>query len=91
MANPVIVPCPVDVWTKVATNVTTGVIHIKDTKPGSYLQTYRMTGEAAPHNTDDLPEGVTINGPREAIEATAGIDVYIMPRGVAGSVRVDVA
>lgn len=90
MADPVIVACPVDVWTKVATNVTSGQIHIKDSKPGMYLQTYRMTGNAAPA-AGNPAEGVQIDGASTPIEATAGIDVYIMPRGAAGSVRVDVA
>lgn len=90
MADPVIVPCAADVWTKVATNVTTGQVHIKDTAPGTYLQTYRMTGGAAPA-AGDPSEGVQINGPSVPIEATAGIDVYIMPRGADGAVRVDVA
>lgn len=88
MADPVIVPCPADVWTKVATNVTAGQVHIKDTRPGDYLQTYRMTGGAAP-DAGDPSEGAKITGPFALIEATAGIDVYIMPLGAAGSVRVD--
>lgn len=83
MADPVIVPCPADVWTKVATNVTAGQVHIKDTRPGDYLQTYRMTGGAAP-DAGDPSEVAKITGPFALIEATAGIDVYIMPLGAAG-------
>lgn len=86
MANPVITACPVNVWTKVATNVTSGQIHIKDTRPGVYLHTYRTSGEAAPTLQT---EGVAIPGPSIPIQATAGIDIYIWPTGVAGSVRVD--
>lgn len=86
MANPVIVPCPAGEWTKVATNVTSGQIHIKDTRPGVYLQTYRTSGEAAP---TVQAEGVAIVGPSVPVQATAGIDVYIWPVGAAGSVRVD--
>lgn len=91
MADPVIAACPADVWTKVATNVTSGQVHIKDTRPGAYLQTYRTTGGDAPDDVDDLVEGIPLIDPTTPIEATAGIDVYIMPRGAAGSVRVDVA
>lgn len=91
MANPVIVACASNVWTKVATNVTSGQVHIKDNKAEKYLQTYRTTGEAAPDDDDDLAEGIPLLYPTTQIEATAGIDVYIMPRGAAGSVRVDTA
>lgn len=90
MADPVIVACPQNVWTKVATNVTSGLVHIKNNNPGVYLQTYRVTAGAAPDDVTDLDEGVAIIGPSIPIEATAGIDVYIMPRGAAGSVRVDI-
>lgn len=86
MADPVIVPCAADVWTKVATDVTTGIIHLKSSEPGAYLQTYRDTGGGAP---TDPAEGVQIPGPSIPIQATAGIDVYIMPLNKAGSVRVD--
>lgn len=89
MANPAIVACPVNVWTKVATNVTTGQVHIKDTRPGVYLHTYRMTGGAAP-TAGDPSEGVQFDGPSTPIAAAAAIDVYIMPRNSAGAVRVDV-
>lgn len=89
MANPIIVACSADTWTKVATNVTTGQVHIKNTRPVVYLHTYRMTGDAAPA-AGDSSEGVQFDGPSTPISAAAAIDVYIMPRDVAGSVRVDV-
>lgn len=85
MANPVIVPCPVDVWTKVATNVTSGVIHILSKSPDVYTQTYRLTAAGAPA---DETESVPFDTPLQ-ISAGAGIDVYIMPKGAAGSVRAD--
>lgn len=85
MANPAIVACLADVWTKVATGVTTGVVHILDTTPNRYLQTYRVSAAAAPaDNTDAVP----FNTPLQ-ISAAAAIDVYIQPVGEAGSVRVD--
>ncbi len=88
MANPVIVNLTQDVWTKVATNVTAGKVCKIDKTPGMYLETYRMTGNAAPVN---ISEGVPCfaNSNSEIIEASSGIDVYIMARGNDGSVRVD--
>ena len=86
MADPLVVPCPADAWTKVATNQTTGVVHIILTDPKLYLQTYRDTGGAAPiDKTGAIPFDTPL-----IISASAGIDVYIQPVGLAGSVRVDV-
>jgi len=85
MADPVVVPCPKDVWTIVATNQMTGVIHILKTDPDLYMQTYRATGNAAPAN---LADAVPFDTPLQ-ISAAAGIDVYVQPQGEAGSVRVD--
>ena len=85
MADPLKVACPKDAWTKVATNVTTGIIHITDTTPNVYLQTYRDTGGPIPANNDGA---VPFNTPLQ-ISASAGIDVYIQPVGKVGSVRVD--
>lgn len=89
MANPLLVDCPANVWTKVATDVMTGQLHIKDLDPNIYLQTYRTTGSSAPPS-GDKSEGVQIEGQSIQIEAIAGIDVYIMPVGVDGKIRVDV-
>lgn len=83
MADPVVVPCPADVWTLVATNQTTGVIHVLDTSPGLYLQTYRDTGNPAPTTkAGAVPFEKVLQ-----ISASAGIDVYVQPVGKAGSVR----
>ena len=89
MADPVIVQCPANIWTLVAENVTAGSIKKIGNGPGRYLETYRMTGGAAP---TDQAEGAImfINGPSEIIEAAAGIDVYVMACGSAGAVRRDV-
>lgn len=86
MADPVIVACAADTWVKVATNVTTGFVWIMKSGPNVYVQTYRDTGEAAP--TDDT-DAVKMPPPGMPISASAGIDVYIKARNVAGSVRVD--
>lgn len=85
MADPLIVECQKDEWTKVATNVTTGRIWIKKKTP-TYLQTYRMTGEDAP---TDKSDAVPIYENSIPISHSAGIDVYIQPVGKAGTVRVD--
>jgi hypothetical protein len=87
MVDPSVVACTVDTWVKVATNVTAGYVWILDSAPTSYLQTYRDTGGAAPTNDNDA---VLFPPPGMPISASAGIDVYIKARGVAGSVRVDV-
>ena len=86
MADPVIIACPVDIWTKIATDVTTGQVHTLDKGPKVYLHTYRDTGGAAPTSQS---EGVKISESSIPIEAVSGIDVYIMPLRVSGSVRVD--
>jgi hypothetical protein len=85
MADPVIVACPVDTWTLVATNQTTGVIHILKTDVDSYLQTYRMNGGGAPTLAS---EGVPFTELLQ-ISAALGVDVYVWCRGKVGSVRVD--
>ena len=85
MADPAVIPCPADAWTKVATNVQTGVVHIRGNGPGLYLQTYRETGVAAPADkTDAVPFTTPL-----IISASTGIDVYVQPAGKDGSVRVD--
>jgi len=88
MANPVFVDCPEGAWTKVATDVTSGVIHKVTEAPAEYLQTYKMTGVAAPTL---VGEGVMIfeNSRSEVISATAGIDIYIWAVDQAGRVRAD--
>ncbi len=85
MANPVIVPCPEGAWTKVATNVTTGTVHIINESPDKYTHTYRDTTAAAPTTqAEAIPFNVSLE-----IQNSTGIDVYIWPLGAAGEVRVD--
>lgn len=87
MADPLIIALTKDVWTKVATNVTSGQVHITRSAPSIYEQTYRDTGGSAPTNEVDAikfdPSGT------EVISSSLGIDVYIKAKGVAGAVRVD--
>jgi hypothetical protein len=85
MTNPAIVNCPKDIWTKVATNQTVGVIHILKTDPHAYYVTYRVTADPAPITlADSIP--FTKSTP---IAASAGSDYYIRPVGIDGQVRVD--
>lgn len=84
MADPVIVACAAGAWTKIATAVTIGQVHVKDTD-AAYLHTYRMTGQPAPVAQS---EGVAFTG-SVPIESVDDIDVYVWAAGAAGSVRVD--
>ena len=88
MANPEVIPCPKDDWTKIATNVTTGQVHKLLKDPGIYLFTYRDTGDAAP---TDLSDAVPLfdEGNQVQISNISGIDIYVYTKGAAGSVRVD--
>ena len=87
MANPIFVACPADQFTKIATAVTTGQIW-KAQSTAVYLQTYKLTGEAAPSSRD---EGMKLfaNGDSEEISSSEFIDVYVYAIGSAGRVRVD--
>lgn len=88
MANPAIVTCSGDAWTLVAENVTGGTIY-NMTPDVEYMQTYRMTGEAAPAvDTDAVPAFIYKNDPL-GISASVAIDVYLKAVGEAGAVRVD--
>lgn len=87
MANPVVTACAANAWTKVATNVTAGQVHVLSNAPSQYAHTYRATGEAAPTT---LAEAVVISQVSLPISAATAIDVYIYASGAAGSVRVDV-
>lgn len=87
-ANPVIIQCPANTWVKVIDGVSSGVVHLKEGVAESFLQTYRVAGQAAPiDNSDAVPIFTTENF--ALISNDAPIDVYIKAIGKAGSVRVD--
>lgn len=90
MANPAFVACTKDVFIKVATNVTTGQLHRKSSSPSGYLQTYKLTGEAAPADNADLGVRMFLDAEAEPISSSAAIDVYVMCQGADGRLRVDV-
>jgi len=75
MDNPAIIVVPEKIWTKVAEDVVTGVIH-RLVSTVNYYQTYRLTGQAAP---TELSERVRIfeQSNEAAISATEAIDVYL--------------
>ena len=91
MATPTFKNLPKDEWTKVATNVTAGMLHKVKTGPNVYRQTYiQPTGAAAPANDASLGVPIFDEGNSEPIKSGTGVDVYIRPKGVAGRIRVDV-
>lgn len=91
MAEPVFFDLSEGVFTKVAEAVTTGVISKKTEAPQEYLQTYRNTGNPKPD--DDAELGVAMFQDLRVSEDIINsnlIDIYIMPIGADGRVRVDV-
>lgn len=76
--NPILLTIPGNAWTKVATNVTTGLITIKEWQPDRYYQTYRVTGDPAPTGDQGEDTSTITNGQEISIAATApAIDVYL--------------
>jgi hypothetical protein len=95
MADPANKTCTENTWVKIATNVTAGQVHkqkkVADTtgKTLKYLQTYVMTGGAAPVGTE-IGVPMFDETAHETISASAGIDPYVYCMGGDGLVRVDV-
>ena len=101
MADPLVVDIGTEwAWQKVATSITTGMIHRLSTDV-DYYQTYRLTGESAPSSPTlgTIPEEAVrmfeLSG-SEQISSSTAIDVYIMVKydntlaGRDGKVRVDI-
>jgi hypothetical protein len=77
MANPLYpVTVNADAWTKVATNVTSGLIHKKKTNI-QYWQTYRLTGGAAPTEKNEAVLMFADNSLVERISSSSPIDIYV--------------
>ena len=90
MAIPVFVDLPKDTWTKIATNINQGQMHLVDTSPNVMRYTYiQPTGAAAPADNDALGipvfEGITT----QSLSFSVGADVYLRPYGEVSRVRVD--
>ena len=82
------IPCPAGVWTIVATNVTSAIIHKLSVAPGVYKQTYVNNGDAAP--TDDDNAVLAFGGCDSFIFSESTLsDVYIKAVGADGEVRTD--
>ena len=92
MADPVIIPVAVDTWVKVATNVTSGQIHILDPTNDNWFQTVRDTGNdaptIAPGPDQETPE-VKLKFQNSEIKSDIAIDVYVSVKGSSGRIRVD--
>ena len=90
MPNPVLVSCPEGVWTKVATNVTSGQVNKKVGESGiTYFRTYRVTGDAAPTDLSTAV-GFYLSSVPIAANVSEPIDVYIWCQDGDGSVVVEV-
>jgi len=75
-----------DTWNLIAVGIENGFVWIKDPTV-EYLQAWAFTTDPAP---SDLDEGVALDMPGQAINATAAIDIYIYPIGKPGRIRTDV-
>ena len=85
MADPVVVPCAVNAWTKVITGLTAATIRIMKKDPSRYMWTYVATLGAAPTDFSDAVP-LTDNTP---LSFGAAADVYVYSKGKAGEVRID--
>ena len=91
MATPVFVTLPKNVFTKIATGITQGQVHLVDNSPNNIVSTYiQPTGAAAPANDVALGVPVFDTGTTETMNFDAAADVYLMPVGEVSRVRVDV-
>ena len=91
MSTPAFTALPADTWTKIATNINQGQMHLTDNSPNVVRYTYiQPTGAAAP--ADDAALGIPVfeQGTTESLSFSTGADVYLRPEGVASRVRVDV-
>lgn len=88
MADPINVPITNGVWTLVATNVTTGVISVKEWNATDFYHTYRLTGNPAPIGDETENTSVQIKSYQIQISSVDPIDVYIFCKQVDGAVVV---
>jgi len=86
MAAPVNVSCTANTWVKVATNVTSANIWRFDISGTIMLQTYVLTGAAAP---SDETTAVEVDRPGFSFQNSVGADIYIKSKVKTGAVRVD--
>ena len=90
MATPTFVDLPKDTWTKIATDINQGQMHLVSTDANVMRYTYiQPTGAAAPADNDALGTPVFENRTTESLSFSTGADVYLRPQGEASRVRVD--
>ena len=91
MSTPVFVDLPADTWTKVATGITGGQVHLVDNGPNVIRSTYiQPTTDPAPADNPALGVPVFENVTTEIMSFDSAADVYLRPEGEASRVRVDV-
>jgi len=86
MSNPQILLLPADEWSKVASAVTVGRIHIISSIPIEYYSFFKVEDDPPPFGL----EGAEILQRIDDISSSFKIDVYIYPLGSIGKVRVDI-
>ena len=90
MATPVFIALPKDIWTKIATNINQGQVHLVDTGPNVIRSTYiQPTGDPAPADIAALGVPVFEHGTTAILSFSTGADVYLRPEGGTSRVRVD--
>ena len=93
MGTPVFINLPADTWTKIASDVSVGQVHLVDTAANLIRSTYvQPTGTAAPADNAELGVPAFQDGTVEKMASGSGssMDVYLRPKGVASRVRVDI-
>jgi hypothetical protein len=82
------ITCTANTWVKVATAVTSAVIHKLGLSPNVYKQTYVATGASAPANDNNAVLAFGCSDSFVFADSTSS-DIYIKAVGVDGSVRTD--
>jgi len=93
MSTPTFIDLPADTWTKIATDISVGQVHLVDTAANVIRSTYvQPSGGTAPADDQALGVPAFQNRTTERMASNSGstMDVYLRPEGAAGRVRVDV-
>jgi hypothetical protein len=84
------IACAANTWVKVATAVTSGIIHKLSNEPSLYKQTYVDTGEDAPTDDDNAVLAFASGCESFIFSESTSSDIYVKAVKFAGSVRADV-
>jgi len=93
MATPTFIDLPADTWTKIATDIAVGQVHLVDTAANLIRSTYvQPSGGSAPADDQALGVPAFQDGTTERMASNSGstMDVYLRPESVASRVRVDI-